>query len=347
MELNSGQINQLMKRFPEFELSYETISHKKVSNKYNICLAVPMGKKAYIWFTFHQDKDVCYFFDLNKERKISKATTINVDFENKLALGTILYGTVVADEATGNRWFISEDIIYYKGLSMKKMNNIQRLDFMNETMGAIINKRKQASDMLFYLPMIWEVSLTDGDEEYPALIPADISKQFSYPIHHIQYRCGTETLPYLNIFLNRKVNAKPEAKKANVFETMKHRMDFSKPQYRMKAIFQVSADIQFDIYHLFAYGKNKIPVYYDVAYIPNYKSSVFMNGLFRNIRENKNLDFIEESDDEDDFQNMATDKYVDVNKTLLIEFSFNTKFKRWTPIRVVDNKSKIVHISQL
>jgi hypothetical protein len=81
-----SEMGRLLQRFPKIELSYETISHKKVSNKYNICLAVPTGKKAYIWFTFHQDKDVCYFFDLNKERKISKATTITVEFENKLAL---------------------------------------------------------------------------------------------------------------------------------------------------------------------------------------------------------------------------------------------------------------------
>jgi hypothetical protein len=124
-------------------------------------------------------------------------------------------------------------------------------------------------------------------------------------------------------------------------------IDINKPQYRYPTVFQVTADIQYDIYHLFAYGKNNTPVYFDVAYIPNYKTSVFMNGLFRNIRENKNLDFIEESDDEDDFQNMNEDKYVDVEKVLFIEFVFNFKFKRWVPVKVVDNRSKIVHISKL
>jgi hypothetical protein len=72
-----------------------------------------------------------------------------------------------------------------------------------------------------------------------------------------------------------------------------------------------------------------------------------MNGLFRNIRENKNLDYIEESDDEEDFQNMNIDKYVEIEKVLLMECVFNRKFKRWTPVRVVDSKSKIIHISNL
>ena len=50
-----------------------------------------------------------------------------------------------------------------------------------------------------------------------------------------------------------------------------------------------------------------------------------MNSLFRKIRENDNLDYIEESDDEDDFQNIDEDKYVDVNKVLYMECIFNKK----------------------
>ena len=107
------------------------------------------------------------------------------------------------------------------------------------------------------------------------------------------------------------------------------------------------ADIQFDIYHLFAFGKNNQRVYYNVAYIPNYKTSVFMNSLFRKIRENDNLDYIEESDDEDDFQNIDEDKYVDVNKVLYMECVFNKKFKKWVPTKVVGRMEKIMHISQL
>jgi hypothetical protein len=58
---------------------------------------------------------------------------------------------------------------------------------------------------------------------------------------------------------------------------------FSKPQYRTSTVFLVRADIQFDIYRLFAYGGTKAEVYYGVACIPNYKTSVMMNRLFRRI----------------------------------------------------------------
>jgi hypothetical protein len=122
---------------------------------------------------------------------------------------------------------------------------------------------------------------------------------------------------------------------------------FSKPQYRLVTVFVVRADIQFDIYRLFAYGGNKAEVYYGVACIPNYKTSVMMNRLFRRIPENECLDAAEESEDEADFENVEPDKYVDLAKELLMEFKFHSKWKKWVPVRVVDKRQKVVHISQL
>jgi hypothetical protein len=84
-----------------------------------------------------------------------------------------------------------------------------------------------------------------------------------------------------------------------------------------------------------------------MAYIPNYKTSVMMNSLFRKIRENRNLDYIEESDDEDDFENIAEDKYVNLYKNLLMECEFHPKFKKWIPLKTVHPKSRIVHIMKL
>ena len=124
-------------------------------------------------------------------------------------------------------------------------------------------------------------------------------------------------------------------------------MNINKPQYKYPTIFQVRADLQNDIYHLYACGKNKEPVYYNIAYIPNYKSSVFMNSLFRKIKENENLDYIEESEDEDDFENTDIDKFVDLKKILYMECIFHNKFKKWIPVKVIHQPCKIVHISQL
>ena len=58
-----------------------------------------------------------------------------------------------------------------------------------------------------------------------------------------------------------------------------------------------------------------------------------MNGIFRNIKENKNLDCIEESDDEDEFNDDSDNKFTDINKTLVFKCKYNKKFKKWVPIQ--------------
>ena len=354
MELSQQQLSYLLKRLPDFELSYETISHNKVSPEYNIAFAIPTGKKAYIWFTFQNDIDVCYYMDLNKEKKITKCIQLDntIDFKTQLSLGTILYGSIIIDETTKKQWFVIEDLMYYKGISMKKTLLNEKLLFLADFMKITPHNKIQGKDFVFMLPMIWRVTI---DNELPIQIPDEINKIIGYNAHHIQYRTSKCIKPYLNVLLTRKIiqatninNKNTVVKQSNHrFETIRINMDFGKPQYKYPAVFQVTADIQFDIYHLFAFGKNNIPVYYNIAYVPNYKSSVFLNGLFRNIRENKNLDYIEESDDEDDFQNMNEDKYVDINKVVLMECVFNQKFKRWTPIKTVDKYTKVVHLNKL
>ena len=124
-------------------------------------------------------------------------------------------------------------------------------------------------------------------------------------------------------------------------------MDFTKPQYKYPTIFYVKPALQNDIYNLFAYGKNKDLIFYNIACIPSYQTSIFMNNIFRKIKENKNIDYIEESDDEDEFQNTDIDKYVNLEKHVLIECVFNNRFKKWVPTHIVESHKKVVHISAL
>ena len=61
-----------------------------------------------------------------------------------------------------------------------------------------------------------------------------------------------------------------------------------------------------------------------------------MNGLFRTSRENENIDYGEESEDEEMFQNTSLDKYVDLKKECKMHCVYQTKFRKWVPISVVD-----------
>lgn len=345
-------MDKLIYKLPEFELSYETISHRKVSPLYNICLAIPVGKKAFAWFTTTESGDnICVMYELNKEKRIVKTEQLKVEFDAELSLGTILYVTCIFDESRNIQFFVIEDIFYFKATSLRRSIMHEKLLVLEDLMASI---DRTNNNFVFMLPAIWK--FVASGTEYPAVVPSQFSGQIAYNVHHIQYRSTAEIMPFLNVFINNNNSIKKTmaAGGGGTVPTVapdprftQFNMDFSKPQYKYATIFQVSADIQYDIYHLYAYGKHKSLVYYNVAYVPNYKSSVYLNGLFRNIRENRNLDYIEESDDEDDFQNTKEDKYVDVEKTLLMECIFHNKFKKWIPIRVMGTHSKVVHINSL
>lgn len=344
--ISSDETYEIMKRFPKIELSYETIPHKKVSPTYNICLTILQGKKGYIWFSFYDDKDVCFFMEINRENKVSKMRIIDMKFDRHLSLTTILYGTLVETEGK-KPIFVVEDILFYKGITMKSIFFNEKLGFLERIFKEDIIENKKNS-MILSLPAIWYINeKTDYDCMY--YIPEFWkSRMTKFQIHHIQYRCLTETSPYMNVF-NQNVFTNANAKKEIICKPMntKHIIEnFTKPQYKLPTVFLVSADIQYDIYHLFVYGKGSQTMYYNVAYIPNYTTSVFMNRIFRKIRENENLDYIEESEDEEDFENTAEDKFVDLQKTVMMECIFSVKYKKWIPKKIV-NGQKVIHVSQL
>ena len=378
MELSYSQFSHLIRRFPDFELSYETISHNKVSNKYDICVAIPIGKKCYVWFTYYENNNVCYLLDINREKKISKAKKISMVFDSDLSVGTVVYGTLwsssvdftdqrsvtskddldfappggfakPSEDESNKNWFIVEDILYFKGIPMKTEPFGSRLGFIYQLMNKTTQCFQSKDHIVMAPSTMWKVELNEKMWEFPTYIPGQIQNNIAYSVHHIQYRSSSEIMPYLNVNISKKIQTKSAIQQTSMTETVMKspRLDFSKPQYKQKTVFQVRADVQNDIYHLYAYGKNNQPVYYGIAYISGYKSSVFMNSLFRNIRENKNLDYIEESDDEENFQDMRDNKYVDLNKKVLMECAFHTKFKKWVPLRLVDSRSKVIHIFNL
>jgi hypothetical protein len=63
-----------------------------------------------------------------------------------------------------------------------------------------------------------------------------------------------------------------------------------------------------------------------------------MNSLFRTIKENKNLDLLEESDDEEEFENISIDKFVNLDKQLKMKCVFIQKYDSWQPIEISDDK---------
>jgi len=359
-----------MKRFPSFEHSYETTPHKNIRECYNVCLAIPQSKKFYAWFTFYENRNVCFIVELTREKKVGTIRLSAVQMvDERLCLGTLVYGSLIpaSKDDPSLQYFLIEDIFYYKGVPLSKSKFSEKLGYIQRILEKdVLSIHEQVNNeaaisIVFRLPVIWSVLVsrdTTGSNQDIELfsIPDPAKALITYNIHHIQYRSLNTIAPFLNVVSHgpkpppksmvSNGNAEAVRKSIPIIET-KYAGNFHKSQYDMRTVFSVKADIQYDMYRLYAYQSPKNMVYCDLAYIPNCKTSVFMNSLFRNIKENSNLDFIEESDDEEDFQDMRYDKYVDLEKTVNIECVFSRKFRRWIPVQVARPGMPIVHISKL
>ena len=115
--ISGYNLSELISRFPDFEPSYETISHKNVPDTYNIALAIPTGKKVYLWYTFYNGANAVFLIDMNKNGRVLKCIKIKHSFVTQLAYSTLLYGVYLQETDT----LLIEDIYYYKGLNLNSL----------------------------------------------------------------------------------------------------------------------------------------------------------------------------------------------------------------------------------
>lgn len=339
----------LLNRFSTFELSYETVSHKKVCPSDSIAVAIPLGRKYFLWYTYREggSEDTCYVLGLDKDKQICSVDTLSTVCPKGFSLGTVVYCTLFQKDETSPSVYIAEDIYQFCGTPLHNLCFGDRIGFLRDFV------RIQGTAAL---PIMWFA--TSGSEQ-TATIPENLEKMTAYVPHHIQYREIKRVAPYVNVALSKK-GLKPVviASSAEVAQKLRATavldplpsFDYGKPAFRYPATFYVMADSQLDLYHLYAYGGigrdgSAAKVYCGLPAIQSYNTSVFMNRIFRRIRENDNLDLAEESEDEADFENMDTNKFVDLGKVAQIECVFSTRHKKWIPVKL--STDKIVHIEKL
>jgi len=334
----------LLARFSTFELSYETVSHKKVCDNDSIAVAIPLGRKYFLWFTY----PVCYVLGLDKDKQICSVEELKgIPEPQGFKLGTVVYCTLYEKDDASTSVYIAEDIYQFRGTALHNLSFGDRIGFLRDFV-------RECGSVA--LPIMW---FAKSGSEQAATIPDALEKTVAYVPHHIQYREVKRVAPYINVLMPKKgVKEVVVASSADVAQKLHATaildplpaFDYGKPAFRYPATFHVMADAQLDLYHLYAYGgisrdgqANR--VYCGLAGIQSYKTSVFMNRIFRRIRENDNLDLAEESEDEADFENTDTNKFVDLDRVAQIECVFSTRHKKWIPIRT--STDKIVHIEKL
>jgi hypothetical protein len=177
--------------------------------------------------------------------------------------------------------------------------------------------------MVFGVPVI--------DSSYPNLLNA--VGILPYKVKYLQFRYNT----------HRKIVNNPYFKcgEGTVFRNNQHQQQTPKIT---ELIFNVKPEIQNDIYNLYLYNfdTKKCDYLFEVAFVPDYKTSVMLNNLFRNIKENKNLDALEESDDEEEFENDNIDKFVYLEKEYNMVCQYNQKHRKWVPLRVARKGDRVV-----
>ena len=209
--------------------------------------------------------------------------------------GTILYG--IYFQYRNVNFFATEDIIYYKGENISRNSFQQKLNIFDILMKKEIQQQptNDVNEVIIGLPIFVE-----NDN---LINIHNIIENTPYPIQYIQFRQNNK----------RQGN---------------HRFQlYYKEQYR---IMNISAEVEYDIYNVSS-DDNKT---YGYACIPDYKTSVLLNSIFRNIKENTYLDAIEESDVEE----VSDGALVDINKKCKMKCKYHLQFKKWVPIELIETK---------
>ena len=352
--LTQSEKANLLKDFPNVKLSYENIIYKKVHNS-DYIVAIPEGVKCFAWFTSFNDKFVCLIMELTEGNQISDIKIANACFSNDLAYGTILYGTVVYQSS--NRFFYIEDIFSYKGCDVAKTSWGDKLTKMNTMLKKDLKQvAYNNSFIVFGMPLLCKTN-----EELEKRMPT-----INYKINNIQFMLFKMynkhiSVPYKNYIepirttsvgerfnsvsppiLKTPLTSEQQYREPQYREPQQNKPNIIRPSPKAEIVFLVRPEIQDDIYNIYCLNSGLKEEQHGIAHIPNFNTSVMMNKLFRNIKENHNLDALEESDDEDEFENDKSDKFVYLDRSYKMVCVYNPKFKKWTPIKLANEKSEII-----
>jgi hypothetical protein len=241
-----------------------------------------------------------------------------------------LYGTHLVDK----KRFSVENVHYFCGIKQENDGTMNRFIHFFESLKK--NNLETAMPFRFFMPIMhatFEDALNDAVsiksyEVYSIqhrFLKSDCSEFKNLLFHLAQTQPDQQPKPTNSLFFPKQSHTQSQRQPHRVQTNFPH-----KPNVR---VFYIRADLQNDIYYVLHRIDEPITQNTMIAHIPNYKTSVMMNSIFRNIKENRNLDALEESDDE----NELSDPLVDLNKCVKMECTFNAWFKRWHPVALLNS----------
>ena len=360
----------LLSEFPDLKLSYENITHKKVYNS-ELVMAIPEGPKCFAWFTYFKESPVCLIFDDKKQSVTPMYCCFKTDLAyGTIVYGTMIYhlnnpffaiedifhykGSDVSRKNWGDKM-----VLFHNMLS----NDLSQVSYNRSFVVFGLPPFAKSFDEVFcqikanraYRIAVIQYRLLGRSNNY---LVSTFSTFENPPLGKVEPKSeatrseATRSESVQSTFRKGGFLSPPLEKDDKVdkfgstfpkggFGSTFSKGGFLAPPFekvdkvdkveRIKeAVFTVKPDLQNDIYHLY----EEADKYHSVALIPNYTTSVMMNKLFRNIKENTNLDALEESDDEDEFEDERDDRFVFLDKSYKMVCAYNHKFKKWVPVRL-------------
>ena len=307
IKVNEGDYN--------FPLEFFNDENTSIPSNYKICLAISSSVKHILWYLPLKGKNMIFSMECNEMIKVppyNNEPYLLGETISSLLNETKLMGTIIPSTKNDVNFFLIEDIGIFRGKNIQNCTFSEKILYINELI-ILHSKIEDFTGIILVIPFFWENGVDIPYDEIP------------YLFDYIQYRTLNDKDPYLNIRIQIEIPS-------STINTIDYRQ-----------IFEVKSTLQSDIYELYAYDKKKQSVFYDIAYIPNCKSSMYMNILF--MEETSTTTIID-----DYLTDVFENKKIDTKKTLIMECVYHVKFQRWVPIKVLhllDNNRKIILLENL
>ena len=332
-------------------------SHVSMKTNYDCCRIIPYGPKYYFFFS-KKDGDPSFQIKKDKPEIKDYISIPNIIYDASLSNydGTLCQGTIL--QLSNNvKMICFENIITFMGNSTKEHSWKQKYNLLLRMVSLIsreqqytyVDMYKQQQKYIFTLPVTMKRDVDIHTYLKEHTLP--------YKIYSIEYLNKTFNTHDRYLHTNAKDTLSPSSpitpsspsgpslllcSSNSKTENPTQNQEYNKPiqsrsqvhqqsrtQKQKYKIFTIQAEEKQDIYKLYS------SEYEGYAHIPSYKTSVMMNKMFRNIKENDNLDALEESDDDEEFENVSLSKHVNLDILYKFRCEWNRRFKLWEPVEHV------------
>lgn len=353
MKLGREEQTQLNNRFPkDVELSLGNhLSGKVQADLYEI---IPVGKPAFLWITYFQNKNAALLvFKTQHGYKFEITTSCFID---ELAYGTIFTGVYFTRPKTKDSFqsfFCINDIQYYRGKNvseMTEMNMYNKLAFISQVFDNKELDNINGFDHILNISMPIFVNEYSIAQSYLGILPyptygirfIDVKDKTAKGIQPGSVKSNTDEKCVFVVRANIEPDSYTLYAKGYKPNYEKHKSDYdiNDNNGNKKSEENIHQDID-NKYGLVFSNKYGYLKKFGFGLVPTYQDSIRLNMLFRNIKENISIDAIEESDDEDEFENIEPTKFMIPNAEYKMYCYFSTNLNKWIPENIAPENTDI------